>query len=117
MNCMKCGVEIADDQAFCQSCLAEMKHYPVKPELRIQLPSRPDPEVSKKQPPRKRAPTTEEKLSKLQSIVKWLVLFLIASLLFLGFTVSMLLREPPIKDTQENIGQNYNTISPERRIN
>lgn len=39
MNCMKCGREIKEGASFCDSCLEEMKEYPVRPETVVQLPN------------------------------------------------------------------------------
>ena len=110
MNCMKCGSEIEDGQVFCESCLSDMKRYPVKPGTRIQLPNRPAPEAVKKPAPKKRILTTEEKLNRLRQVVKWLAIALVTSLLLLGFAISLLLDESGADNPQENIGQNYNTV-------
>ena len=40
MNCMKCGREIDEAQAFCAGCLEEMEKYPVKPDVVVKLPNR-----------------------------------------------------------------------------
>ena len=40
MTCMKCGVEIPENQVFCDSCLSVMNRYPVKPDAHIHLPKR-----------------------------------------------------------------------------
>ncbi len=39
-KCLKCGREIPEDQTFCDSCLAEMDKYPVKPGVVVLLPHR-----------------------------------------------------------------------------
>ena len=117
MNCMKCGTEIEDGQVFCERCLSDMKRYPVKPGTSIQLPSHPAPETVKKQAPRKRVPTAEEKLARLRQIIRWLAAILVITLLLLGFAVSMLLEDPGARDPQENIGQNYNTVGDSGSIN
>lgn len=110
MNCMKCGTEIESGKVFCESCLSDMDKYPVKPGTRILLPNHPTPEAVKKQPPKKRPPTAEEKLSKMRHVLKWLTVALVVSLLLLGFAVSMLLEDTAANNPQGNIGQNYNTI-------
>lgn len=38
MNCMKCGREVPLDRVFCDSCLEEMKRYPIRPDTPIHLP-------------------------------------------------------------------------------
>ena len=45
MNCMKCGVEIPEQQVFCDHCLQIMEQYPVKPDAHIHLPKRAGVEV------------------------------------------------------------------------
>ena len=52
MNCMKCGREIGDDQAFCSGCLELMAQHPVKPDVVVNLPLHREAPV-KKAPPRK----------------------------------------------------------------
>lgn len=110
MNCMKCAAEIDDGQVFCSRCLEEMKRYPVKPDVKIQLPNRPAQEIVKKPQPRKKAPTAEEKLQRYRKLVKWLVISLAAALLLLTFSISMLLEGSPVENFREIIGQNYNTV-------
>ena len=110
MNCMRCGIEIEDGQVFCENCLADMKRHPVKPETRIQLPSRPAPEAVKKQAPRKRVPTPEERIYRLRKVITWLSVALVTALLFLGFSLYLLMDMVSEKPQQENIGQNYSTI-------
>ena len=41
MNCIKCGKDTKSEQVFCQQCLQVMDKYPVRPDVHIQLPSRP----------------------------------------------------------------------------
>ena len=110
MNCMRCSIEIEEGQVFCESCLADMKRHPVKPETHIQLPSRPAPEAVKKQAPRKRTPTPEERIYRLRKVVVWLSVALAAVLLFLSFSLYLLIDMVSEKPEQENIGQNYSTI-------
>ena len=83
MNCMKCGVEIPENQVFCDHCLSVMEQYPVKPGTHIHLPKRPaTPEAAKKPAKKKRTPTPEEQISALRMKVLRLRL-LAANLAFL----------------------------------
>lgn len=67
MNCMKCGVQIGEDQVFCDHCLSVMDQYPVKPDTHIHLPKRAlSPEAVKKPGKKKRMPTQEEIISSLR---------------------------------------------------
>lgn len=40
MACIKCGKDTASGAEFCEECLAEMRHYPVKPGTPVILPKR-----------------------------------------------------------------------------
>ena len=67
MTCMKCGVEIPENQVFCDSCLSVMEQYPVKPDAHIHLPKRAEyVEAAKKPTKKKRAPTPEEQIAALR---------------------------------------------------
>ena len=80
MTCMKCGVEIPENQVFCEHCLSVMDQYPVKPGAHIHLPKRAaDGDAPKKTVKKKRAPTPEEQLSTLR--LKVLRLRLVAVIL------------------------------------
>ena len=111
MNCMKCGTEIENGNVFCESCLADMNRYPEKPGTRILLPNHPAPEAVKKQPVRRRPPTTAEKLTKTQQVLKCVTVALVVSILLLGFAISTLLEDTAPANPNENIGQNYNTVA------
>ncbi len=78
-KCLKCGRPRAEDQAFCDECLAEAENYPVKPGLVVLLPPKEQPKPA----PRRRhaAPSPEEQVAKLkqQVIALWLVLILALS--------------------------------------
>lgn len=70
MNCMKCGVEIPENQVFCDHCLAVMEEYPIKPDAHIHLPKREAPTEAPKRPvKKKRTPTLEEQVSSLRTKV------------------------------------------------
>lgn len=66
MNCIKCGVDIPENQVFCDTCLADMEQYPVKPDIAITLPPRKEAPVSKKKS-RKRTIPPEEQLRRVKS--------------------------------------------------
>ena len=110
MHCMKCGSEISDGQVFCDSCLAQMNRYPVAPETKILLPSRPAPDAVKKQPQRRRVLSPEDKLRRLRVLVKWLSICLVGAILLLAFSIALLLEPSGPAEPQDNIGQNYNTV-------
>ena len=76
-KCLKCGRPRAEDQAFCEDCLADMARHPVKPGVVVLLPqqARPARPVSRK---RHSAPSPEELLTRLKKRIAalWLALIL-----------------------------------------
>jgi len=60
MNCIKCGINIPENQVFCDSCLADMENYPVKPDITVTLPPRKEAPVSKKKARRRTIPPEEQ---------------------------------------------------------
>lgn len=110
MNCMKCGRENGDDQAFCEYCLIEMEHHPVKPGTVILLPTQ-EPAAPKK-PARKKKPllTPEEQVPGLKKRL-W-ALRITALLLTVLLCVTSYFAYEAISelDIQRLLGQNYNTI-------
>lgn len=67
MNCIKCGVDIPENQVFCDTCLADMEQYPVKPDITVTLPQRKEAPVSKKKSRRQRTVPPEEQLRRIKS--------------------------------------------------
>ena len=108
MNCMKCGRDIRDDQAFCPKCLELMKKHPVKPDVAVQLPIRRE-IPQKKAPPRKKVRTPEEQILQLKKRNRWLMaivsLLLAVSLLMLSLCISYFRQ----LDVLKLLGQNYST--------
>ena len=111
MNCMKCGREIAEDSVFCESCLEDMKKYPIKPGIAIQLPGRKDAPAPRKVHARRRQPPTqEEQIQKLKKRLRRMtVLWLITALLLAAaiYPAAEYLTGRNIKLP----GQNYSTIT------
>lgn len=110
MNCMKCGREIGDDQAFCEYCLIEMEHYPVKPGTVILLPTQepaaPKKPFRKKKPlltPEEQVPGLKKRLWALRITALLLTVLLCVTSYFAYEAISEL-------DIQRLLGQNYNTI-------
>ena len=62
MNCMKCGVEIPEQQVFCDHCLQIMGQYPVKSDVHIQLPKRSSAVEAVKKPGKKKRSLSQEEL-------------------------------------------------------
>ena len=108
MNCMKCGRELSGQQVFCDRCLADMENYPVKPDIVIQLPRRPDP----RRPAAKRGTVNPaQQLEKLKRRFRLTVAILAVAVALAavgGFLGGIY--------TQRNIarkqrGQNYSTVA------
>lgn len=110
LYCMKCGREVKNNQVFCSQCLSVMKQYPVKQDVRVQLPHRELPS-EKKAPVRKKPLSPEEQIGRLRSAVKRLSVALACILLLLVFTVSLLFQDYNSKSPDNTIGKNYNTVN------
>lgn len=92
MNCLKCGRTLKDQLVFCPDCQADMEKYPVKPGTPIQLPAQPKVAPAKKKPARKKkALKPEERLPRMRSAIRWLILALVVSLLAFVLTAAMVL--------------------------
>ena len=109
MNCMRCGREIPEDQVFCPDCLEGMKKCPIKPDIPIRIPRRPDPALYRSV--RKKGPPEEEQIRVLKKQVR-----LLAWLLILAAAVIIVLTIPTIRDLVEDSikflpGQNYSSAA------
>ena len=109
MYCMKCGKETKDNHVFCNSCLSVMAQYPVRPDIRVQLPHRAPP-AEKKPAAKRKVLSPEEQISRLRNAVKRLALALVCVLILLGFSISLLLHRADWQQQEETIGKNYNTV-------
>lgn len=109
MNCMKCGREIAAEEAFCPICLELMEKCPVRPDVVIQLPNRQESPV-KKAPGRKRSLSPEEQILKLKKRNRLLIILLL--LLTCITIVLALLSIDALRelDVQRYRGKNYFTV-------
>ena len=92
MNCIKCGVNVPDNQVFCEECLAEMEKYPVKPDITVTLPQRKEIAVSKKKSRRQRTIPPEEQLRRLKSRLRLAHLALIVVFICFVLVAGMLLQ-------------------------
>ena len=105
MNCMKCGRETISEQVFCPDCLAEMKHYPVRPGTVVQISNR----KSVKKQPRKKTVSFAEQVKILKKRCRTLFILLIVAI---GIAIAMSV--PALDHLMEDhfkIGQNYTTIT------
>lgn len=87
MYCMKCGRDIKEGQVFCNSCLEDMKKYPVKPGTAIQLPHKKEAPSKKVYVKRKQPPTAEEQLQKLRKRLKRMIILWLITLILLGAAI------------------------------
>ena len=111
MRCMKCGREIPEQQAFCETCLEEMEKHPVKANAIVQLPPRTDAPVAKKKTPRHRDPKPEDILRQQRLLIRCLCAALAVAVAAFVLTAVMLLKLMEQRDTPTNIGQNYGAIT------
>ncbi len=118
MHCLKCGKEIPEKQVFCETCLAVMEQFPIKPDTKIFLPKRDAPSVSKKAPVRKKVLSPEERIPKLKKAIHILSVSLAIAVLFLVLAFALLFDSLKAKNTaQDTIGQNYGTIEQAEKSN
>ena len=94
MACLKCGKKTKDEQSFCPRCLEVMEQYPVKKDVHIQLPNRP--EVTVKKNVRKRRVLSYEEATILwRKRAKRLAAFAFCLLILLGVAVFLLVKGNP----------------------
>lgn len=110
MNCMKCGREIQSDAVFCESCMADMEKYPVKPDVVVKLPTRSKADPKKNSTRRRLALTEKEQIALLKRRIRRLYALVAALLVLLGvmgyFAVNTVLKgKAPLP------GQNYSTVT------
>ena len=92
MNCIKCGVNVPENQVFCDSCLADMEKYPVKPDITVTLPQRKTAAVSKKKNRRQRTTPPEEQLRRLKFKLRLAHVTLVVVFVCFLLVVAMLLQ-------------------------
>lgn len=107
MQCLKCGKDISSNPTFCDTCLAEMERYPVKPGTAIHIPKR---ELPVRLTPLREASTAEQ-LTRARKVIRWLYLTVALLALLLSITGIMLIRTLD-RAAQPKVpakGQNYTT--------
>lgn len=109
MICLKCGRDTGSDLAFCESCAADMKAYPVKPDAVVQLPPSKPRLVPKKAAVHRRQNLSEqEQIRRLRLRLRrlWIALVIVLAILIAvcGFNIRLL-----TKARQPLPGQNYST--------
>ena len=88
MACIKCGKDTASGAEFCEECLAEMSHYPVKPGTPVILPKRTEHTNTKHS--KKKALKPEQQVLLLKRKVRWLHGICIALFLLLAAAAVMI---------------------------
>ena len=109
-KCPKCGRNAAENQAFCQECLAEMEKYPVKPGVVVLLPRREQQMPKSASHRRHPVATPEEQILKLKKRITALTLALLLALGAAGGLGWLFLQE--YLDEKEVVllpGQNYSS--------
>lgn len=110
MTCMKCGREIPLGQVFCKDCLEDMSHYPVNPATPVQIPVQLPPVHANRRSARsKKAKKPEEQVLRLKKLVRvqFIVIFcLLAMIAGLGFYGYKKLYNPA---EHHRPGENYNS--------
>jgi len=91
VNCMKCGIELKGNAAFCPECLEDMEKYPVKPNIKVQIPHRPAPAPVRKKAKKNRYPKPEDQIRHLKKVRNWLTGLVIFLLAALGISIALLL--------------------------
>lgn len=115
MNCMKCGKETNGTNVFCDPCLAEMDHYPIKPGTKVLIPTRPEP-VEGRHLRVKKERTPEEQINALHKLVHFLLIVVSCLVTTLALTMSLLFytlvdAAEPAEQTSP-VGRNYSTSTP-----
>lgn len=107
MGCIKCGKKTKDEQTFCPQCLTVMEAYPVKADVHIQLPNRPDTPV-RKAARKKRAIPAEEMVPILRRRLRRLTMIALFLAILLGAALFLLVKDR-LAEEKLPTGQNYST--------
>ena len=104
MNCLRCGREIQEGHAFCDSCQETMRKYPVRPGTAVTLPHRKDAaQVKKAKRHAKPAPKDQVKKLRKQKRHLWIAVILLV-LLLIGSLAALIYA---YRDQGPKPGQNY----------
>lgn len=109
MNCMKCGKETVSSNVFCEACLEDMRHHPVKSGTAVVIPNRPE---SKRAISRRKSLSYEEQISRMQVLIRWLLVAVILLSISFGISVAALAHNARQQEAQDNLGKNYSTVAP-----
>lgn len=112
MECMKCGTKAAGKQVFCDTCLAEMERYPVKPGTAIHIPARPSAAPAKKAASKKKAVAPEVQVKRQKKLIRWLIADIVLMMIALGLAFYLLIQTDGFQDAKQTIGENYHIQLP-----
>ena len=110
---MKCGTEMKNDGVFCEECLADMAHYPVKPNITVTLPPQAPAHSQKRRVRRSRYVKPEDQIRHLKNVRNWLFILLLSAVLALAIAIAAMvyltsdLYETPASQTGETTSQFY----------
>lgn len=110
MNCMKCGISVAEKQVFCESCLQDMSRYPVKPNVQVTIPVRPAVSTAKKRGRRHRGSGQDEQIRSLRFRLRLAHTALIVILIAFFTLAGLMVKYISENQTQYTPGQNYGTM-------
>lgn len=111
MNCLKCGKTTKDEQVFCAQCLETMDAYPVKPDVRIQLPNRRGLADLKKAARKRRIPSLEEQVAYLHSRQRRMAAVIVLLTVLLSAAVGLLIYSA-VTPNELEWGKNYTFDEP-----
>lgn len=93
MACLKCGKKTTDEQSFCPDCLKVMEQYPVKPDVHVQLPNRPETAERKKSTRKRRVVSYEEATVIWRRRTRWLAALVLVLMIMLGIALFLLAKD------------------------
>ena len=91
MGCLKCGEATQEDRVFCDACMEIMQQYPVKQDTAIQLPRRDASPVERKTASHRKV-TNEQRISRLRSVIRFLLIVIILLSVLLCFIGVLLIQ-------------------------
>ena len=105
MNCMKCGVEIREDQVFCPECLKVMEAYPIAPGTHVQLPKRP----ARTHDKRTKGLSPAEQIASQKKLIHWLLATLAVMTAAVAILSMLLFHHITPPEPHPTTGRNYTT--------
>lgn len=112
MNCLKCGRKIENSGVFCDGCLEIMAKYPVKDNVRLQLPRRKDEALPKKTGKKKHQVNLEDQVRHQKRQIRRLTMLVWTLFLAVCLLVGWLIYETVLgsESNKDDIGKNYSTV-------